>query len=150
MRTMQCPKCPLRFSTRSGLLCHLRQDHRRTTGLGLPDRLCPPPTGTWGRSPSSRASCRACSRMPEAADSAPASRARIGSSSPAASAARSMSTPAPPAPQPRRAGRPEPPQEVRRPRHRRLLITSVDTPMVLAAAGWAIEANAHHPRDLRP
>jgi hypothetical protein len=42
MRTTQCPKCPLRFSTRSELLWHVRQDHRRTTGLDLPDRLCPP------------------------------------------------------------------------------------------------------------
>jgi hypothetical protein len=42
MRTMQCPKCPLRFSTRSEALWHLRQDHRRTTGLGLPDRLYGP------------------------------------------------------------------------------------------------------------
>lgn len=42
MRTIQCPKCPLRFSTRSELLWHVRQDHRRTTGLDLPDRLCPP------------------------------------------------------------------------------------------------------------
>lgn len=46
MRTRQCPKCPLRFSTRSELLWHLRQDHRRTSGLGLPDRLCPRRAGT--------------------------------------------------------------------------------------------------------
>jgi hypothetical protein len=45
MRTTQCPKCPLRFSTRNELLWHLRQDHRRTTGLGLPDLLCPRATG---------------------------------------------------------------------------------------------------------
>ena len=42
MRTVQCPKCPLRFRTRSEAFWHLRQDHRRTTGLGLPDRLCGP------------------------------------------------------------------------------------------------------------
>ena len=34
------PKCPLRFRTRSEAFWHLRQDHRRITGLGLPDRLC--------------------------------------------------------------------------------------------------------------
>ncbi len=42
MTTVQCPKCQLRFLTRSELLWHLRMDHRRTTGLGLPDRLCGP------------------------------------------------------------------------------------------------------------
>lgn len=42
MTTMQCPKCPLRFSTRSEVLLHLRQDHRRTTGAGPPDRLYRP------------------------------------------------------------------------------------------------------------
>ncbi|HEU4896936.1 MAG TPA: hypothetical protein VFX88_05100 [Actinomycetota bacterium] len=36
---MQCPKCQLRFSTRSEVLWHLREDHRRTTGLDVPDRL---------------------------------------------------------------------------------------------------------------
>lgn len=39
MTTVQCPKCQLRFLTRSEVLWHLRMDHRRTTGLGLPDRL---------------------------------------------------------------------------------------------------------------
>ena len=39
MTTVQCPKCQLRFLTRSEVLSHLRMDHRRTTGLGLPDRL---------------------------------------------------------------------------------------------------------------
>jgi hypothetical protein len=39
MTTVQCPKCQLRFPTRSEVLCHLRMDHRRTTGLSLPDRL---------------------------------------------------------------------------------------------------------------
>lgn len=42
MRTRRCPECPLRFLTSSELLWHLRQDHPRTSGLGLPDRLCPP------------------------------------------------------------------------------------------------------------
>jgi hypothetical protein len=42
MMTVQCPKCELRFLTRSEVLWHLRMDHRRTTGLGLPDRLCGP------------------------------------------------------------------------------------------------------------
>ena len=42
MTTVQCPKCELRFLTRGELLSHLRMDHRRTTGLGLPDRLCGP------------------------------------------------------------------------------------------------------------
>jgi hypothetical protein len=42
MTTVQCPKCQLRFLTRSEMLSHLRMDHRRTTGLGLPDRLCGP------------------------------------------------------------------------------------------------------------
>lgn len=42
MTTVQCPKCQLRFLTRSEVLWHLRMDHRRTTGLGLPDRLCGP------------------------------------------------------------------------------------------------------------
>ena len=36
------PKCPLRFRTRSEAFWRLRQDHRRITGLGLPDRLCGP------------------------------------------------------------------------------------------------------------
>jgi hypothetical protein len=36
---MQCPKCQLRFSTRGEVLWHLRQDHRRTRGLDVPDRL---------------------------------------------------------------------------------------------------------------
>jgi hypothetical protein len=49
MRTTQCPKCPLRFSTKSELLWHVRQDHRRTTGLGLPDRLYPPGHGRHRR-----------------------------------------------------------------------------------------------------
>ena len=39
MTTVQCPKCELRFLTRGELLSHLRMDHRRTTGLDLPDRL---------------------------------------------------------------------------------------------------------------
>lgn len=39
MTTVQCPKCQLRFLTRGEVLWHLRMDHRRTTGLGLPDRL---------------------------------------------------------------------------------------------------------------
>ncbi|HEY7359457.1 MAG TPA: C2H2-type zinc finger protein [Streptosporangiaceae bacterium] len=39
MTIVQCPKCQLRFPTPSELLSHLRMDHRRTTGLGLPDRL---------------------------------------------------------------------------------------------------------------
>jgi hypothetical protein len=39
MRTMQCPNCQLRFSTTSEARWHLRQDHRRTRGLDLPDRL---------------------------------------------------------------------------------------------------------------
>jgi hypothetical protein len=38
MTTVQCPKCQLRFLTRSEVLSHLRMDHRRTKGLGLPDR----------------------------------------------------------------------------------------------------------------
>jgi hypothetical protein len=38
MTIVQCPKCQLRFLTPSELLSHLRADHRRTTGLGLPDR----------------------------------------------------------------------------------------------------------------
>jgi hypothetical protein len=42
MTTVQCPKYQLRFLTRSEVLWHLRMDHRRTTGLGLPDRLCGP------------------------------------------------------------------------------------------------------------
>jgi hypothetical protein len=42
MTTVQCPKCQLLFLTRSELLSHLRMDHRRTTGLGLPDRLYGP------------------------------------------------------------------------------------------------------------
>jgi hypothetical protein len=55
MTTVQCPKCELRFLTRSELLSHLRVDHRRTTGLGLPDRLHGPthrhiPVTTRGRS----------------------------------------------------------------------------------------------------
>jgi hypothetical protein len=39
MTTVQCPKCELRFLARSEVVSHLRMDHRRTTGLGLPDRL---------------------------------------------------------------------------------------------------------------
>jgi hypothetical protein len=39
MRTTQCPKCELRFSTRSEALWHLRWDHRRTPRLELPGRL---------------------------------------------------------------------------------------------------------------
>ena len=35
------PKCRC-FRTRSEAFWHLRQDHRRITGLGLPDRLCGP------------------------------------------------------------------------------------------------------------
>jgi hypothetical protein len=42
MKTLQCPKCQLRFLTRSEALSHLRMDHRRTSGLGLPDRLSGP------------------------------------------------------------------------------------------------------------
>jgi hypothetical protein len=42
MRTVQCSKYQLRFPTRSETLWHLRQDHPRTTGLSLPDRLCGP------------------------------------------------------------------------------------------------------------
>ena len=33
------PQVPLRFSTTSEALWHLRHDHRRTNGLDLPDRL---------------------------------------------------------------------------------------------------------------
>ena len=36
------PACRRCLPTRSEALWHLRQDHRRTTGLGLPDRLCGP------------------------------------------------------------------------------------------------------------
>jgi uncharacterized C2H2 Zn-finger protein len=39
MRTLQCPKCQLRFRTRGEALWHLRQDHRRTTGQDLATRL---------------------------------------------------------------------------------------------------------------
>jgi hypothetical protein len=42
MTAVQCPKCQLRFLTRSEVLWHLRMDHRRTKGLGLPDRLYGP------------------------------------------------------------------------------------------------------------
>lgn len=39
MVAVQCPKCELRFSSPNQLTWHLRQDHRRSRGLGLPDRL---------------------------------------------------------------------------------------------------------------
>lgn len=39
MITVQCPKCELRFASRNAAAWHLRQDHRRSKGLGLPDRL---------------------------------------------------------------------------------------------------------------
>ena len=39
MTTEQCPKCELRFWNRNEMLWHLREDHRRTKGLALPDRL---------------------------------------------------------------------------------------------------------------
>jgi hypothetical protein len=42
MITVQCPKCELRFASRNELAWHLRQDHRRSKGLGLPDRWCRP------------------------------------------------------------------------------------------------------------
>jgi hypothetical protein len=38
MMTVQCPKCELRFWTKSEALWQLRQDHRRSAGLGPPDR----------------------------------------------------------------------------------------------------------------
>jgi putative redox protein len=39
MSTIQCPKCELRFPSPNAVACHLRQDHRRTRGLGVPDPL---------------------------------------------------------------------------------------------------------------
>jgi hypothetical protein len=42
MITVQCPKCELRFASGSEVVWHLRQDHRRSKGLGLPDRLHQP------------------------------------------------------------------------------------------------------------
>jgi hypothetical protein len=39
MIAVQCPKCELRFASRSEAAWHLRHDHRRSKGLGLPDRL---------------------------------------------------------------------------------------------------------------
>jgi hypothetical protein len=39
MRTLQCPRCQLRFRTRSEAFAHLRQDHRRPTGTELAARL---------------------------------------------------------------------------------------------------------------
>jgi putative redox protein len=39
MTTVQCPKCELRFPNPNAVAWHLRQDHRRTRGLGIPDPL---------------------------------------------------------------------------------------------------------------
>ena len=39
MVAVQCPKCELQFSSPNVLSWHLRQDHRRSRGLALPDRL---------------------------------------------------------------------------------------------------------------
>ncbi len=39
MITVQCPRCELWFASRNEAVWHLRQDHRRSKGLGLPDRL---------------------------------------------------------------------------------------------------------------
>jgi hypothetical protein len=39
MRTVQCPRCQLRFRTPSEALWHLRWDHYRTPKLELPRRL---------------------------------------------------------------------------------------------------------------
>jgi hypothetical protein len=45
MIAVQCPKCELRFASRNELAWHLRQDHRRSKGLGLRDRWCRPLSG---------------------------------------------------------------------------------------------------------
>jgi hypothetical protein len=39
MVSVQCPKCELRFSSPNELTSHLREDHRRSSGLRPPDRL---------------------------------------------------------------------------------------------------------------
>jgi uncharacterized C2H2 Zn-finger protein len=39
MVAVQCPKCDLWFASRNEVAWHVRQDHRRSRGLGLPDRL---------------------------------------------------------------------------------------------------------------
>ncbi|HZD72497.1 MAG TPA: hypothetical protein VE776_01170 [Actinomycetota bacterium] len=39
MVAVQCPKCELLFRSPEELDWHLRQDHHRPKGLGLPDRL---------------------------------------------------------------------------------------------------------------
>jgi uncharacterized C2H2 Zn-finger protein len=49
MVAVQCPKCELLFRSPEELDWHLRQDHRRSRGLGLPDRLHRP--GRGGRRP---------------------------------------------------------------------------------------------------
>ncbi len=47
MISVQCPKCELQFASRNEVAWHLRQDHRRSKGLGIPDRWCKP-RGTRG------------------------------------------------------------------------------------------------------
>ena len=39
MVSVQCPRCELLFASRNQAAWHLRQDHRRSKGLGIPDRL---------------------------------------------------------------------------------------------------------------
>jgi uncharacterized C2H2 Zn-finger protein len=39
MVSVQCPRCELLFASRNQAAWHLRQDHRRSKGLGVPDRL---------------------------------------------------------------------------------------------------------------
>jgi hypothetical protein len=45
MIAVKCPKCELRFGSQNELAWHLREDHRRSKGLGLPDRWCRPRGG---------------------------------------------------------------------------------------------------------
>ena len=39
MVSVQCPRCQLLFASRNQAAWHLRQDHPRSKGLGVPDRL---------------------------------------------------------------------------------------------------------------